>query len=461
LIVHDRESYQALARFVKSALEVLGASVRHGETIPVTEFEEIFTDTSGYRGVDRRSKEDLVQLVHRHLSEIELLPEYGRAVEFLARNEFVQGQFERKTDKDGKPIENLEIESSVGRIYVARFLRLLMKATNSLEFDEQAFDDLYLKHEDFLASENLQHTFLAPIHNFNCATDRVQLTDELQIRRLTEEELSLFLEANKSGLVPLTQLLQFRFAVSYVFVSPRDKPMDFTQQARGKVASVITALRLWKAGVVAVDIQYLFPNGVWQAGWQSILVGSDTRFLVALPYELSEDEVPKFRQFYHDIEEAQSVAQLKHMSFIRIAIRRFNACMEEVGFEDILIDAIIALEAMYLGDGEFGELGYRLSLRTAILLGDTEDRMKEIQNFVKKVYDRMRSKVIHGREIDVIKMDGKVVLINDILVGIQEYLRKSIRIFSQLLRKYGSHAEILDAIDASLIDGETRTKLRA
>ena len=199
---------------MKSALEILKTSVTDGEKIPETEFEEIFTDTSGYRGVDRGSKIDLVQLVHRHLSEIELLQEYGRAAESLARNKFVQRQFEPKTDKDGKPIENLEVES-VGRIYVARFLRLLIKGTNSLEFNEQAFDNLYLELEDFLASENLQYTFLAPIHNFSCATDRVQLTDEIQIKRLTVEELSIFLEANKSGLVPLTQLLQFRFAVSY------------------------------------------------------------------------------------------------------------------------------------------------------------------------------------------------------------------------------------------------------
>ena len=205
----------------------------------------------------------------------------------------------------------------------------------------------------------------------------------------------------------------------------------------------------------------MLPNGVWQAGWQSILAGSDTRFLVALPYELSENEVPKFQQFYHDIEEAQSLAQRKQLSFIRIAIRRFNACMEEVESEDILIDAIIALEAMYLADGVSGELGYRLSLRTAVLLGETEARMTEIQNLVKKVYDRIRSKVIHGREIDVIKMDGKVVPMNDILLGIQECLRKSIRIFLQLVRKYRSHAEILEAIDASLLDGEARTKLRA
>ena len=81
-----------------------------------------------------------------------------------------------------------------------------------------------------------------------------------------------------------------------------------------------------------------------------------------------------------------------------LAIRRAAAALGiaggRFGLEDRLIDASVALEAMY-GPLDDGEIRRKISLRAAWLLGRCDDERRAISKEMKSFY-RTRSKVVHG-----------------------------------------------------------------
>lgn len=82
---------------------------------------------------------------------------------------------------------------------------------------------------------------------------------------------------------------------------------------------------------------------------------------------------------------------------------------------------MISFESLYLADDK--ELGYKLRLRTAFLLG--KQRVK-IFNDMKKAYD-FRGQIMHGsKKVESSKLEA-------IVPKTEEYLRQSIRRFLLLL----------------------------
>ena len=81
-----------------------------------------------------------------------------------------------------------------------------------------------------------------------------------------------------------------------------------------------------------------------------------------------------------------------------LAIRRgaasFGIAGGRLGLEDRLIDASVALEAMY-GPLDSGEVTNKIRQRAACLLGRSDDERRAISKEMKSFY-RTRSKVVHG-----------------------------------------------------------------
>lgn len=86
---------------------------------------------------------------------------------------------------------------------------------------------------------------------------------------------------------------------------------------------------------------------------------------------------------------------------------------------DQFIDLGIALESLYLNDGNNSEAGYRLALRAAWHLGDcSSDRYRLINEF-RDIY-RLRSRAVHSGSIDYNTNT------RNILAGAQEHCRQAI-----------------------------------
>lgn len=112
-----------------------------------------------------------------------------------------------------------------------------------------------------------------------------------------------------------------------------------------------------------------------------------------------------------------------------VAIRRFRDTYERYWPRDpeMLLDATIALEALFLGDPYDRELRYRLSLRVARLLAADLDTRTRLAKAVRAAYD-LRSKIAHGATVDSMKPRDAEKLAK-VLDEIPAILRAAIGVF--------------------------------
>jgi hypothetical protein len=140
---------------------------------------------------------------------------------------------------------------------------------------------------------------------------------------------------------------------------------------------------------------------------------------------------------------------LRSHPYMRNAIDFFYHSDLADRIEERLINLAISLEALYLT--EKMELGYRLSLRVALLIGHLyNDRTtKQIAQEVRDLYEK-RSSVVHG--------DPEKIT-HDEIFRLESYVRRSIQMFLKLSVKQ-SKREILKSLDDSLFDSKLAESLR-
>lgn len=120
---------------------------------------------------------------------------------------------------------------------------------------------------------------------------------------------------------------------------------------------------------------------------------------------------------------------------LTIAVKRINACHLRSSDDDSIIDATIAMEALF-GDSDNQEMTHKLALRMAALSSLDVRRKRSTHDIFKdtKMIYRFRSKVVHGRkekEINKVRFvsqpTGKVPVVEVALAN----LRQAIRVFAE------------------------------
>lgn len=132
-------------------------------------------------------------------------------------------------------------------------------------------------------------------------------------------------------------------------------------------------------------------------------------------------------------------------SYLMNALHYFYYGMIAERHEEKLIDFMISLEALYMR--EIQELGYRLSLRVATLLGNhyKDKTSDQIAEEIRNLYNK-RSRVVHGEPetIDSGEMSRLV-----------DYTRRSLLAFFKLSPELEKR-QILELLDAAIFEGESR-----
>jgi len=106
-------------------------------------------------------------------------------------------------------------------------------------------------------------------------------------------------------------------------------------------------------------------------------------------YRLSADEGKEFREFWHYF------SGVKDFPFMRTAIERFSNVYRK-GFQgDLLIDYMIALEALFSDNSE--GIGYKLGCRVPVLACEKIEERKRTREYVRTAY-QIRSKLVHGSQ---------------------------------------------------------------
>lgn len=125
-------------------------------------------------------------------------------------------------------------------------------------------------------------------------------------------------------------------------------------------------------------------------------------------------------------------------SSLSLAVRRTLASIAaRHDAADGLVDAVIALENMF-GTGQ-SEVGFRLSVALAWLLEDDAESRIERQRVVMKLYN-LRSKIVHGTEVDAAKIYPERVAASDLAV---KALRKLFADSPDLIRAGDQRGKVL------------------
>jgi hypothetical protein len=118
--------------------------------------------------------------------------------------------------------------------------------------------------------------------------------------------------------------------------------------------------------------------------------------LVLVQASLDLDPVAGEAQPLYELLRTVSAIPEKQRREFQLARRRFNLSYER-GPEDALVDCWIALEALYSGDGEGGDLAYRLKMRLAASLENEAGARAQLGQAMQRSYGA-RSKVVHGSD---------------------------------------------------------------
>jgi hypothetical protein len=273
------------------------------------------------------------------------------------------------------------------------------RAKKSAEFDEEIFKSIYKPNENFLYADYITFKVFGLLEIFISESEEITLEEDVKIRKITREELqSLFMEEQEESLnmaiyepIPLvTHIVELTLRTEKFSGSTRAPPKFEEQQL---LDNIVTTLRIFKAGSLGINVIRYTPETISQ--WLMPSTGRtlyERCYFLGTTYSLQETEVWDFKNFWKAVRRID----FSKRGFLRIAFERFNDSRLREKEEDQLIDMIIAFEAFLSKDEEQQELRYRLSLRTASLLGKMPEEKRRIFSEMKKAYD-IRSKIVHER----------------------------------------------------------------
>ena len=173
------------------------------------------------------------------------------------------------------------------------------------------------------------------------------------------------------------------------------------------------------------------------------------------PYVLKPsdyDKLSNYERFYANV-------KLDDDKALSLAIRRFLMPIWRFESEDIILDYMIALEAL-LSDSE-QDIRYRISIRLAYLISDSPEERLRISEIMGRIYN-LRSHVVHGNAKDLSEAKRKLGKLlqfkpeDDYVADdtLREYVRLTIQeyvIFSSKINCGNCKATFLKNIDQKIL----------
>jgi len=393
----------------------------------------------------KRPFADIDLLLFDHNEQIAQLPESKVCADIMQNDVIIKREFGSKfSDNAGNPVEKPGV-STIARSYFLPLLIQYFRAVEFFEINEDVFHALYLRFEEYLYSDSLRYEVLAPLAGFTCDVDLIQLEKNLLIRKMKEEEVERLWKPKEPFLPPLIDFIDASVLTFTLETTFAHKKGARALESSEIFNSVITILRLFKPG--GVNFFFTQRTPLMWGPIEGIAYSFKQRgdFFGRGRYNLTKDEIDSFVTFWKEFRDVIVKGEFQGHNYIQIALKRLNLGLEENNLEDKLIDYFVAFEALYLL--ETLELSYRLSLRTATLLGDTSEERNSIFKLMKDAY-ALRSNIVHGKKP---KIGKKIVDLKDYVPKLENYLRQSIIKFLRMPIQYRNQALILRDLDQQIL----------
>jgi len=324
-----------------------------------------------------------------------------------------------------------------------------------LTFADQDFENVYQEYETDLLAEEFPIRSFIPLHGFSYDDDEIELDNRSRIRRVERSDIELVtdFESPTGGSIPEDWddtsthfLFEFEQVVEKTVnsVGCGDIGFDELNEAKHRIRSIITALRLAFSGEVGYSAHYDHTPCAWG--------GSITtrRRTVRPLFQMRSMEPSDTDDLQHLSEMMISVDFESIEPNLKMSIERFNSSYiresERVAFADLMIVA----EALCSGNDNLSKSA--LAQRVAILLGDNFEERQDIFESFSDLYDE-RSYVwgvAHG--------GGKTTLGDDSLETARRYVKELLLLFLDRRNNYDGHGDILKSLEQKIEQNHLEVK---
>jgi hypothetical protein len=330
-------------------------------------------------------------------------------------------------------------KKSQTEFWLGNFVRAVLYEKLENKLTDPRIIELITIFEHELNGSPLENKIASYVTGLYPKTDSILLDDSTTIRKLRADDL----EYEYYAFIPfLMRRLEMRHPSAVIEVKMRVKDES---ELWKKLERVMIILRLFRLGSVHPLWNNLTKVSViWPAGTSSSW--SHSGFSDLPKYTIQETETDAFRKFFETLEPLVKSDRPEENVGFSIAITRYNnALLDPVDTERKLMTAMMALESLYSLPSDKGEIGYKISIRSAKLLSFLGFKPTDVRKNVEKSY-YVRSRVAHGLVVD----EKKVGKIGDLLNTLLEYVRLSLIIF--ILIGPSQKNRFVSEIDNSLID---------
>jgi hypothetical protein len=267
-----------------------------------------------------------------------------------------------------------------------------------------------------------------PLYNFECSENEIVFGKSISIKKCTKDEI------NK-----IKKIINDKTKFTHVIIDKTPtyfniKTREFSIKHDPYFNEVLYSLKILKFGFLMVP--YIILKN-YKLMFHEMLPSSYFEY----PYKLFKADIRELKTIYGFIKNELHMA--KHPSFSS-ALWLFLFTSHEKVHQFRIINFFNCLEALFLKDGEIGELSYRLSLRAAYFLGKTKEERKKIFHLIKNGYN-LRSKIIHGLRKKAEYKDF------DFSIEIENCLRECLKKYLFIIKDFSSDEKIIEHINEIIL----------
>jgi Apea-like HEPN len=396
--------YRAMREYIQAALQFLASVCPVGPSRIVKGRPEWKRDSDKFFRLHDREEPFWAECIQFNLEKLHALDEYHRLDGIIRAIPEINLQLDNLV---GTELGGLRIE--INNV-IDRLIWRLPQISGGLSFDEDHFNSLFNSLDADLRRTSIPHVLLAPLLGLKVEQESVELSSEISITYMTDDEIVRCLDLGVlsdlllwPGLAHVDRIATVRVQFSLdkrvgVTAGEPNKALKVYSDAREQAVEVLYVLRVFKEGRVSVPAFVKFSPHWPLEGQTNVQHSNPGPMPRSNKYELSLNEVEEFKAFWKQIQQGAARRAAGN------AVRRFSFASDRERDDDKIVDLMIAAESLFLADSgspqERGELRYRCALRAAFFIEVAEYSRREILKHMLRAYD-VRSAIVHGGgEID-------------------------------------------------------------
>ena len=465
--IKDKRLYDATKKFTYLVGGMLEKDVKSGRIPEYIKLAfQIVGDLSSLEG-DKQlyliKRSPYYEFFYKNIGELEASGEFRTLVSIIDKNETIKSHL----DKYVGTAEYKSLISLRHSFLTSTVLPVLTKSdiiqSGVFTFNDEVFDNAYIKNEQFFYSKDLQFKERVIIYNFKLDSEEILLDNGIQIRKLLEEEqkdfdiyhYDLFLNhlvTQNAGLCEIYKIFETKKVIDSSMQLKFHRSSEEQKQRNDILKQVLTtieALELFTRGSIGRLFVDSVPlnNPFWEYNIPSTYNFHGDWVDKEKIYQFKTSEVRLFNDFLKLYERAKTFNEFN------VALSRLKAGRMREDPIDRIIDDVIAFDSI-LGGG-----GRAIAQRAAVLITNNEKTQGKIVNILHQAYEKFRSKILHGGEAEKITIDGEEVNQVELADLTQELLRISLKCY-MALKVSNSEKNIRQLLDNALFDSDIANNVR-